>query len=178
MNGHQWEIITSPPPSSGGVATIEALNILQTVPLKSWDDPESVHWVIEAMRRAFADRAMYLADPDFARVPVAPLISGCYADSLRATIDPAKASVEPDRSAWMIRRFSEAIDFRHAQNPAGRLHLVADKDAAAIRTCGSRARGPNHSFLGRGRRRKRRLKHLHSECLLRVRRDFPTMAFS
>lgn len=92
MSGHEWEVITSPPPSSGGIATIEALNILQTVPLKSWDDPESVHWVIEAMRRVFADRAMYLADPDFARVPVTPLTSGCYADSLRATIDPTKAS--------------------------------------------------------------------------------------
>jgi gamma-glutamyltranspeptidase / glutathione hydrolase len=92
INGHAWDVITSPPPSSGGVATIEALNILQPVQLKSWDDPESVHWVVEAMRRAFADRAMYLADPDFAKMPTAELVSQCYADSLRATIDPAKAS--------------------------------------------------------------------------------------
>jgi gamma-glutamyltranspeptidase / glutathione hydrolase len=92
VNGHAWDVITSPPPSSGGIATIEALNILEPIPLKSWDDPESVHWAIEAMRRAFADRAMYLADPDFAKVPVAGLTSGCYAESLRATIDPTKAS--------------------------------------------------------------------------------------
>jgi gamma-glutamyltranspeptidase / glutathione hydrolase len=92
LDGHNWDIVTSPPPSSGGVAMIEALNILQPIPLKSWDDPESVHWVVEALRRAFADRAMYLADPDFAKVPVAGLTSECYADSLRRTIDPAKAS--------------------------------------------------------------------------------------
>jgi len=98
-DGQKWEVITSPPPSSGGVAIIEALNILQTVPLKSWDDPDSVHWVIEAMRRAFADRAMYLADPDFEKLPIAQLMSECYADSLRATINPTKASSSPQVAA-------------------------------------------------------------------------------
>ncbi|MGH9734888.1 MAG: gamma-glutamyltransferase [Candidatus Acidiferrales bacterium] len=98
-DGQEWQVITSPPPSSGGVAIIEALNILQTVPLKSWDDPESVHWVVEAMRRAFADRAMYLADPDFEKLPIAQLTSECYADSLRATIDPTKASSSPQVAA-------------------------------------------------------------------------------
>ena len=92
VGGHDWEVITSPPPSSGGIATIEALNILEPLPLKSGDDPESVAWVMEAMRRAFADRALYLADPDFAKIPVALLTSGCYADSLRATIDRHHAS--------------------------------------------------------------------------------------
>ena len=92
VNGHDWEVITSPPPSSGGVAMIEALNILAPVDLKSWDDPRSVHWVIEAMRRVFADRAAYLADPDFAHIPVRGLISPCYADTLRRTIDPVLAS--------------------------------------------------------------------------------------
>jgi gamma-glutamyltranspeptidase/glutathione hydrolase len=92
VNGHDWEVITSPPPSSGGVAMIEALNILAPVELKSWDDPRSVHWVIEAMRRVFADRAEYLADPDFTSIPVRGLTSLCYADALRRTIDPALAS--------------------------------------------------------------------------------------
>src|SRR6267378_3799909 len=50
-NGHAWEVLTSPPPSSGGVAVIEALNMLQSVPLKGWDDVESVHMVAEVMRR-------------------------------------------------------------------------------------------------------------------------------
>ena len=92
FNGHDWQVITSPPPSSGGVAIIEALNILAPVELKSWEDPRSVHWVIEAMRRVFADRAEYLADPDFAPIPVRGLVSRCYADALRGTIDPALAS--------------------------------------------------------------------------------------
>lgn len=90
--GHTWEVLTSPPPSSGGVAIIEALNMLQGVPLKGWDDVESVHIVAETMRRIFADRAAYLADPDFSNVPVAGLTSHCYAKELEATIDPQRAS--------------------------------------------------------------------------------------
>jgi gamma-glutamyltranspeptidase / glutathione hydrolase len=92
IRGHKWEVITSPPPSSGGVATIEALNILAPVELKGWNDPTSVHWVIEALRRAFADRAAYLADSDFANVPVSGLTSTCYADAERHTIDSTLAS--------------------------------------------------------------------------------------
>src|SRR5712671_1677989 len=90
--GHEWEVVTSPPPSSGGVAIIEALNMLKDVPLKSWDDVESVHMVAETMRRVFADRAAYLADPDFAKVPVDGLTSACYAKELAGTIDPRHAS--------------------------------------------------------------------------------------
>src|SRR5467141_4031357 len=91
-NGHAWEVLTSPPPSSGGVAIIEALNMLQSVPLKGWDDVESVHMVAEVMRRVFADRAAYLADPDYSNVPVAGLTDPCYAREVFATIDPHRAS--------------------------------------------------------------------------------------
>src|SRR6266436_4551096 len=91
-NGHSWEILTSPPPSSGGVAVIEALNMLQNVPLKGWDDAESVHTVAEVMRRVFADRAAYLADPDYANVPVAGLTDPCYAKEVFATVDTQRAS--------------------------------------------------------------------------------------
>jgi gamma-glutamyltranspeptidase/glutathione hydrolase len=92
IDGHRWEVLTSPPPSSGGVAIIEAMNMLEGVPLKGWDDPQSVHMVVEVMRRAFADRAAYLADPDFSNVPVAGLTDPCYANELVATIDRTKAS--------------------------------------------------------------------------------------
>jgi gamma-glutamyltranspeptidase / glutathione hydrolase len=92
LDGHKWDVITSPPPSSGGVAIIEAMNMLQDVPLKGWDDAQSVHMVVETMRRVFADRAAYLADPDFSKVPVDGLTSGCYAKELTATIDPQRAS--------------------------------------------------------------------------------------
>jgi gamma-glutamyltranspeptidase/glutathione hydrolase len=92
VDGHKWDVITSPPPSSGGVAIIEAMNMLSNVPLKGWDDLESVHMVVETMRRIFADRAAYLADPDYSNVPVAGLTSDCYAKELEATIDPQHAS--------------------------------------------------------------------------------------
>ncbi|MHB8503464.1 MAG: gamma-glutamyltransferase, partial [Candidatus Acidiferrales bacterium] len=92
LDGHKWQVISSPPPSSGGVAIIEAMNMLQGVPLKGWDDLESVHMVVETMRRVFADRAAYLADPDFSKVPVNGLTSECYAKELVATIDPQHAS--------------------------------------------------------------------------------------
>ena len=90
--GHDWEVLTSPPPSSGGVAIIEALNMLQDVALKGWDDVESVHMVTETMRRVFADRAAYLADPDYSDVPVAGLTAPCYAKELAGTIDAQHAS--------------------------------------------------------------------------------------
>lgn len=92
VNGQHWQVLAPPPPSSGGVAEIEALNMLQDVPLKGWDDPQSVHMVAEVMRRMFADRAAYLADPDFSDVPIASLTSPCYAKDLVATIDPLRAS--------------------------------------------------------------------------------------
>ncbi len=90
--GH--EIITMPPPSSGGVAMIEMLNILERYDLRSMGagSSKSTHYLVEAMRRAFADRAEYLGDPDFVKVPVAGLISRKYADHLAKTISPDQAS--------------------------------------------------------------------------------------
>jgi gamma-glutamyltranspeptidase / glutathione hydrolase len=92
FDGHKWEVFSAPPPSSGGVAVVEALNMLQSVPLKGWEDPASVHMVAEVLRRAFADRAAYLADPDFFNVPVAGLTDPCYAKELLATIAPGRAT--------------------------------------------------------------------------------------
>jgi gamma-glutamyltranspeptidase/glutathione hydrolase len=89
--GHDWLVITGPPPSSG-VTALEILNIVAPIEVKSWNDAQSVHWVLEAMRRAFADRATYLSDPAFARIPVRGLMSDCYASVLRSTIDPIRAS--------------------------------------------------------------------------------------
>lgn len=92
IDGHRWDVLTSPPPSSGGVAIIEALNMLEQDSLKGWDDPQSVHMVVEVMRRVFADRAAYLADPDYSSVPATGLISDCYAKERAASIDPQRAS--------------------------------------------------------------------------------------
>src|SRR5580693_7104313 len=101
LDGHKWDVITSPPPSSGGVAIIEAMNMLHNVPLKGWDDALSVHMVVETMRRVFADRAAYLADPDYSKVPVEGLTSDCYAQELAATIDPEHASSSKTVKAGM-----------------------------------------------------------------------------
>src|SRR5882672_2470801 len=92
IDGHKWEVFSAPPPSSGGVAVIEALNMLDGVQRKGWDDAKSVHVMAEVMRRVFADRAAYLADPDFAKVPVDGLTSPCYAKEIRATINPTQAT--------------------------------------------------------------------------------------
>jgi len=94
--GQRWEVLSAPPPSSGGVAAIEALNMLQNVPLEGWDDPQSVHMVVEVMRRVFADRAAYLADPDFNNVPIAGLTDRCYAQELLAGIDLQRATPSKD----------------------------------------------------------------------------------
>jgi gamma-glutamyltranspeptidase / glutathione hydrolase len=92
VDGHKWEVFSAPPPSSGGVAVVEALNMLQDVPLRGWEDPQSIHMVAEVLRRSFADRAAYLADPDFSNVPVAGLTDPCYAKELLSTIDPILAT--------------------------------------------------------------------------------------
>ena len=122
IGGHTWDVLTSPPPSSGGVAVIEALNMLEGVSLKGWDDPQSVHMVAETMRRVFADRAAYLADPDYADVPVPGLTSSCYAKERAATIDPAKAS-----SSKQIKAGTPHI-CGCAANPAAAPQLVASLD--------------------------------------------------
>jgi gamma-glutamyltranspeptidase/glutathione hydrolase len=94
--GH--EIIAMPPPSSGGVAMIEMLNILERYDLKSMGagSSQAIHVMVEAMRRAFADRAQFMGDPDFVKVPVAGLVSRKYADTLAATIDLERASTSQD----------------------------------------------------------------------------------
>jgi gamma-glutamyltranspeptidase/glutathione hydrolase len=109
IDGHKWEVISAPPPSSGGVAVVEALNMLQGVTLKGWDDPQSVHMVVEVMRRAFADRAAYLADPDFSNVPVAGLTDACYAKELVATIDPTRATSSKEVHAGNPHVCSEGV---------------------------------------------------------------------
>ncbi|HEX2836111.1 MAG TPA: gamma-glutamyltransferase [Thermoanaerobaculia bacterium] len=94
-----YEILTMPPPSSGGIALIEMLNMLEAYDLKSmgWHSSQYVHTVVEVMRRAFADRAQFLGDTDFVKVPVAGIVSRAYANERRRTIDPKKAS--PSREA-------------------------------------------------------------------------------
>jgi gamma-glutamyltranspeptidase / glutathione hydrolase len=89
-----YEIVSMPPPSSGGVALIEMLNILEAYDLKAKGllTPPALHLQIEAMRRAFVDRARYLGDPEFVDMPVARLTSKEHARTVAASIDETRAS--------------------------------------------------------------------------------------
>ena len=89
-----YQVISMPPPSSGGAVLIEMLNILEGYDLKKMDaaSSERYHLMTEAMRRAFADRAEYMGDSDFVKVPVAGLIDKSYAAKLRRTINMERAS--------------------------------------------------------------------------------------
>jgi gamma-glutamyltranspeptidase/glutathione hydrolase len=89
-----YEIISMPPPSSGGAVLLEMLNILEGYDLKEldWASSDRYHLMTEAMRRAFADRAEYMGDTDFVKVPIAGLIDKKYGAQLRNTINPERAS--------------------------------------------------------------------------------------
>lgn len=95
------EILTMPPPSSGGIALIEMLNMLEAYDLRSmgWHSAQYTHTMVEVMRRAFADRASFLGDTDFVKVPVAALTSETYAEARRRTINPLRASSSREEGA-------------------------------------------------------------------------------
>ena len=90
---HGYNIITAPPPSSGGIVLVEILNILSTYDLPKLGHDRSaaqVHIITEAFRRAYMDRADYLGDPDFNTLPLKPMADPAYAAAWRASIDPTR----------------------------------------------------------------------------------------
>src|SRR6202166_2457147 len=93
-----YEVISAPPPSSGGAVLIETLNILEGYDLGKMGNrsAQSIHYTLEAFRRAFFDRAEFMGDPDFAKIPVAQLIDKKYAEAWRATITPDHATPSGD----------------------------------------------------------------------------------
>lgn len=88
---HGARIVSASPPSSGGIAVLDALNILSGFDLPHYDSATRKHLVIEAMRRAYRDRAIYLGDPDFVKMPLAQLSSLDYAAGQRSSIRADKA---------------------------------------------------------------------------------------
>jgi len=88
---HGARIVSASPPSSGGIAVLDALNILSGFDFKRFDSATRKHLVIEAMRRAYRDRAIYLGDPDFVKMPLAQLSSRDYAAGQRSSIRTDKA---------------------------------------------------------------------------------------
>jgi gamma-glutamyltranspeptidase/glutathione hydrolase len=97
-NYRGYEIISMPPPSSGGAVLIQMLNIVEGFDLQKLEASSSdrYHLMAEAMRRAFADRAEYMGDSDFVKVPVPGLIDKSYAAGLRATINTERASTSAE----------------------------------------------------------------------------------
>jgi gamma-glutamyltranspeptidase/glutathione hydrolase len=89
-----YDIISAPPPSSGGVAMVEALNVLEAYDLQKLGNRSagSIHLIAEAFRRAFYDRADFMGDPDFSAIPVPQLVDKKYAEAWRTSVNPERAS--------------------------------------------------------------------------------------
>jgi gamma-glutamyltranspeptidase/glutathione hydrolase len=119
-----YEIISMPPPSSGGTALIEMLNILEGFDLaeSGFGTTKTLHNMTESMRRAYADRAKFIGDPDFnTDMPIDRLISKDYAEQLRSTINPNKASIS-DPNAFNLQK----------ESPETTHFTVVDKDRNAV----------------------------------------------
>jgi gamma-glutamyltranspeptidase / glutathione hydrolase len=91
---HGYTILTAPPSSSGGIALLEMLGILDGTGYEKGGpgSASAIHYAAEAMRRAYADRNEYVGDPDFVKVPIAGLLDPAYLKKLRSTIDPERAT--------------------------------------------------------------------------------------
>jgi len=118
-----YDVISMPPPSSGGVAMVEMLEILEGYDVESLghNTSRSLHLIIESMRRAYRDRAVYLADPDYVDVPVHELVSEEHAALRRSTIDRRQASVS---SPADVDVGTESLETTH--------YSVVDADGMAV----------------------------------------------
>jgi gamma-glutamyltranspeptidase/glutathione hydrolase len=157
-----YEIISAPPPSSGGIALIEALNILEGYDLAKFGNrsAESMHLTLEAYRRAFFDRAEFLGDPDFSKIPVAQLIDKKYGAAWRQSVDPEHASASKALRRPAIFTELEQYAWLHPQplavrEPEHTTHYsVVDPDGNAVAvtttlndTFGSRVTAEGLGFL-------------------------------
>ena len=120
-----YQIVSMPPPSSGGIHIIQILNILEGYDLRASgaNTAKTIHLMAEAMQLAYADRAEYLGDPDFVKIPVKGLTSQKYADTLRDKIDPEKA-----RPGAEIRH-SDPLPYESDQTTH---YSVVDKNGNAV----------------------------------------------
>jgi gamma-glutamyltranspeptidase/glutathione hydrolase len=157
-----YEIISAPPPSSGGTVLVESLNILEGYDLARLGDrsAQSIHFTTEAFRRAFFDRAEFMGDPDYSKIPVAQLIDKKYAAAWRETIDLSRASASKELKRPAV--FTELEQYAAAHPPAAVPHesnhtthysvVDADGNAVAVTTTindwfGSRVTADGLGFL-------------------------------
>jgi gamma-glutamyltranspeptidase/glutathione hydrolase len=117
-----YEIISAPPPSSGGITMLESLNILEGYDLSKAGNrsADAIHLTVEAFRRAFYDRAEFLGDPDFSQIPVAQLIDKRYAAAWRETLDPLRASDS--------KELHRPSGFGELERPAARLRAYSVRE--------------------------------------------------
>lgn len=132
---HNYTILSAPPPSSGGIVLVSALNILEGFDMKKLSDrtPESMHLIVEAYRRAFMDRAQYMGDPDYNPMPVQQLTAKKYAAAWRAGIDPYKAtpSAELERPAGYLPPPPATAGMRRESNDTTH-YSVVDGEGNAV----------------------------------------------
>lgn len=122
-NYRGYDIVSSPPPSSGGLIICEILNVLEGYPIAylGYGSAETTRLMVEAMRHAYVDRNTALGDPDFVKNPVAKLTSDAYAEEIRARIDPYRAGVSADLTP---AGFGESTETTH--------YSIIDKDGNAV----------------------------------------------
>ena len=154
-----YDIISAPPPSSGGVALVEILNILEGFDLTKFGNRsgDAIHLEAEAFRRAFYDRAEFMGDPDFAKVPVAQLIDKKYASAWRESIDPNHASLSKDLkrpSFGELERVAQSLPatLREPENTTHYSVVDAEGNAVSVTTTlndsfGSRVTAAGLGFL-------------------------------
>lgn len=120
-----FEIVSMPPPSSGGVHIIQMLNTLENAPIGELgpNSAATIHQMAEAMKYAYADRSEYLGDPDFVDMPIEALTSKAYAKSIRAKIDPDRATPAVEIKPGDLAPY-ESPDTTHFS--------VVDKDGNAV----------------------------------------------
>jgi gamma-glutamyltranspeptidase/glutathione hydrolase len=130
-----YTVISSPPPSSGGVALLEILNILEGYNLSRFGDrsPAEMHLITEAFRRAYMDRSDYLGDPDYVKIPIEQLTDKKYAAAWRAGIreDQATPSAALKRPAGFLPPPPTMADVRH-ESPQTTHYSVMDADGNAV----------------------------------------------
>jgi gamma-glutamyltranspeptidase / glutathione hydrolase len=155
-----YDIISAPPPSSGGVALVEILNILEGYDLTKLGNrsAQAVHLAVEAFRRTFYDRAEFMGDPDFSKIPVPQLIDKRYAAAWRESIDPNHASVSQGlKRPGMFHELERVAQVRPAaiREPENTTHysvVDAEGNAVAVTTTlndsfGSRVTAEGLGFL-------------------------------
>ena len=155
-----YEIYSAPPPSSGGIALIETLNILEGSDLHAArrNSALHLHLVAEAYRRAFFDRSVFLGDPDFVEIPVAQLIDKKYAAEWRSSINPDKASVSSELQRPSMAQLDQSAALRAPytgpENHDTTHYSIVDGAGGAVAVTttlndsfGSRATLPDIGFL-------------------------------